>query len=232
MSKYRHEYKYIINKKEENILLIRAQGLLSRDVHVNEDGSYIITSLYFDDYDNSCFAENESGTDPRSKFRIRYYNDNSEYLKLEKKTKKRGMTLKESCKITKEECIRIINGDIPRETEGRSQMAVKLFTEMRLRNMIPKVIVSYERIPYIYPAGNVRVTFDRSIYSSNDISGFLEGDFMKRPILPIGKSIMEIKWDELLPLHIKENLHIDSLQWSTFSKYALCRKYNLNGEIK
>ena len=232
MSKYRHEYKYIINRKEESLLLIRASGLLNRDVHVNEDGSYIITSLYFDDYDNSCFEENEGGTDPRSKFRIRYYNDNSNYLKLEKKSKKRSMTLKESCKITKEECVRIINGDIPMDTEGRSQMAVKLFTEMRLRHMIPKVIVSYERIPYIYRAGNVRVTFDRNIYSSHDISSFLDGNFMKRPILSIGQSIMEVKWDELLPIHIKENLHLNSLQWSTFSKYALCRKYNLNGGIK
>lgn len=30
---------------------------------------YHIRSLYFDDYYNSCYNENEIGTDPREKFR-------------------------------------------------------------------------------------------------------------------------------------------------------------------
>ncbi|MDE6982038.1 MAG: VTC domain-containing protein, partial [Lachnospiraceae bacterium] len=103
MNKYRHEYKYLIDSKEMAVLNIRAAGILQRDSHAGSEGSYFIQSLYFDDMKNSCDSENEAGTDPRSKFRIRYYNRNTESLKLEKKSKIRGMTRKESCSITREE---------------------------------------------------------------------------------------------------------------------------------
>lgn len=232
MSRYRHEYKYLIDSKQESILHIKTQALLQRDPHVKDDGSYCITSLYFDDYANTCFYENENGTDPRSKFRIRYYNDNSSKLKLEKKSKRRGMTLKESCNITQEQCELFMNGFIPPITEDMDPITVKLFTEMRIRNMLPKVIVAYERIPFVYRAGNVRVTFDRKLTASDDIHLFLKGTYEKRPILNTGQTILEVKWDELIPQHIKQNLDLEKLQWSAFSKYYLCRKFNSNGGLK
>lgn len=95
------------------------------------------------------------------------------------------------------------------------------------RNMMPKVIVAYERIPYIYPGGNVRITFDKSISSSTQVLKFLDGDYQSRPILPVGNSILEVKWDEILPLHIKQVMQLNQLQWTAFSKYCLCRKYHL-----
>ena len=228
MSRYRHEYKYRIDRCQEEILKIKADGLLSKDSHVEADGSYFIRSLYFDDLNNTCYYENENGTDPRAKFRIRYYNHNIDKIKLEKKSKNRGMTLKESCSISKEQCQCFMNGVIPKAT-GEKQRA--LFMEMQVKSLLPKVIVSYERIPYVYPIGNVRITFDKSITASNEISHFLLGDYKRRPILPMGECVMEVKWDEILPEFIKEYMQLNSLQWSTFSKYYLCRKYNMNGGI-
>ena len=232
MSRFRHEYKYMIDTKQEAVLNLKVSALMQKDNHAMENGCYRITSLYFDDYQNSCFYENEMGTDPRSKFRVRYYNDDTELLKLEKKTKKHGMTYKESCPITKEQCQMLMNGFIPSVTEGMSKIEAELFSEMRLRNMMPKVIVSYDRIPYVYRAGNVRITFDKNLTASGDIVYFLRGTFSKRPIMEQGQTVMEVKWDELLPSHIKNNIHIDGMQWMTFSKYYLCRKYNLNGGLK
>lgn len=232
MSKYRHEYKYMIDSKQEHILAIKAAGLMKLDKYTGDEGEYRITSLYFDDAVNSCFYENEDGTDPRSKFRIRYYNDDSMHLKLEKKSKKNGMTLKESCTLTQEECRQMMQGNIPQVTEHTDGTAAKLFSEMRLRKLLPKVIVSYDRVPFVYRAGNVRVTFDKNLTASSDISGFLEGDYAKRPIMQKGESVLEVKWDELLPMHIKEYMHLERLQWTAFSKYYLCRKHNLNGGLK
>lgn len=232
MSKYRHEYKYMIDSKQEHILAIKAAGLMKLDKHAGEVGEYRITSLYFDDAVNSCFYENEDGTDPRSKFRIRYYNDDSMHLKLEKKSKRNGMTLKESCTLTQEQCRQMMQGNIPLVTEQTDEMAAKLFSEMRLRKLLPKVIVSYDRVPFVYQAGNVRVTFDKNLTASSDIAGFLDGDYAKRPIMQKGESVLEVKWDELLPMHIKEYMHLERLQWTAFSKYYLCRKHNLNGGLK
>ena len=229
MSRYRHEYKYIINEQQKNILMIKASGLMQKDPYANEWGSYLIRSLYFDDWNNSCYYENEDGTDPRSKFRIRYYNCDTSKIKLEKKIKNHGMTLKVSCTISKEQCETFMNGSIP---EAENEMQKTLFEEMKERKMQPKVIVSYERIPYIYGIGNVRITFDTNITASNEVTRFLQHDFLQRPILSLGKSVLEVKWDEVFPAHVKEYMSLDNLQWSTFSKYYLCRKYNINGGIR
>lgn len=232
MNKYRHEYKYVIESKQEHVLRIKAAGMMKLDQFAENDGEYRITSLYFDDDRNSCFYENENGTDPRSKFRIRYYNEDSAHLKLEKKSKRNGMTLKESCSISRAECEQMMHGIIPTVTSQTNEAAAKLFTEMRLRKLLPKVIVSYDRIPYVYKAGNVRVTFDKNLTASSDVVRFLSGDFGRRPIMQKGEAVLEVKWDELIPLHIKEYMHLERLQWSAFSKYYLCRKHNLNGGLK
>lgn len=80
--------------------------------------------------------------------------------------------------------------------------------------------------------GNVRVTFDEAISSSNDIGCFLEKEIILRPILEKGQGILEVKWDEFLPDYIKKIMELDSLRWNSFSKYYLCRKYNTFGGVR
>ena len=102
-----------------------------------------------------------------------------------------------------------------------------MLRQMQTRLLLPKVIVTYDRIPFVYRAGNVRITFDKNITASKEISSFLEETYRQRPIMTYSQSVLEVKWDELLPLHIQEILQLDTLRWSTFSKYYLCRHYNL-----
>ena len=85
MDKYRHEYKYLIDSGQRAVTLIKARGLMKPDPHAGKDGSYIIRSLYFDDRNDTCFFQNEAGTDPRAKYRIRYYDDDTSFIRLEKK---------------------------------------------------------------------------------------------------------------------------------------------------
>ena len=227
MNRYRHEYKYFIDRIEEELLLMQAAGLLERDFHAGADGAYWIRSLYFDDYDDRCMYDVENGVNARSKFRIRYYNGDCIHSRLEKKQKVNGMTQKEVCSLTPEECQAFVAGKIPEITAGRSEKKRQMFLEMQLQNLRPRTIVTYERIPFVYPAGNVRVTFDRKITSSEETEHFLKGDYSERPIMAQGYSILEVKWDELLPSLIKEMLQLDSLQWTAFSKYYMCRRYHL-----
>lgn len=227
MSRYRHEYKYLINQMEEELLRIQAAGILERDSHVETDGTYLIRSLYFDDYNNSCMYDVENGVNTRSKFRIRYYNEDSTYLLLEKKQKVNGMTQKKSCTLSHEECSLLLKGSIPEITTELAETKRQMFLELQLRSLVPRMIVTYERIPFVYPAGNVRITFDKKITSSNEVERFLLSDYTQRPIMQQGYSILEVKWDELFPLFIKEMMQLDSLQWTAFSKYYMCRKYHL-----
>lgn len=80
------------------------------DSHVGKTGNYQIRSLYFDDWMNSCFYENENGIGPREKYRIRIYNASTERIQLEVKRKEAGKTLKTSCPISREQVERLING--------------------------------------------------------------------------------------------------------------------------
>lgn len=226
VQRWRHEYKYMIDAKQEGILLVKALGVLSRDPHVRQNGTYLIRSLYFDDINDACLAENLSGSDPRSKFRIRYYNSDTERIVLEKKSKSHGMCLKESCNLTKDECYTLMRGDFPIILEDMPGVKKKLLAELEIRGLFPKTIVTYERVPLVYSGGNVRVTFDRNITSSEDIGLFLTDDYKQRPVLPCGHSILEVKWDEIMPLHIKETLSIERLEWTAFSKYFMCRKFH------
>lgn len=231
MSKYRHEYKYLIDSRQTAVLKMRAEGILGRDSHAGPEGGYRIKSLYFDDRANICYRENEAGTDPRSKIRIRYYGRDFRNPKLEKKSKERGMTKKESCILTLEECRLLMKGEIPEISADFSPEKQMLFTELKIRGLAPRVIVEYQRIPFVAPAGNVRITLDSDIVSSNQVNGFLAESQIRRPILPMGNNILEVKFDEFLPSYIKETLSLDSLQWTSFSKYYLCRKYSTNGGI-
>lgn len=232
MSRYRHEYKYMIDMCQESLLRITLDGLLCKDKHVGKQDFYAIHSLYFDDMENTCYYENENGTDPRAKYRIRYYNSDVSRLTLEKKIKNHGMTLKQSCRLSEEECRSMMQGFIPEIDDNMDMIKQQLLTEMRIKEMQPKVIVSYERVPYVHQTGNVRITLDKNIMASDEIEAFLRGDFRKRPILSKGKSVLEVKWDELLPSYIKECLQMETLQWTAFSKYYLCRKYNASGGLK
>ncbi len=223
--KFRHEMKYVVSGAQIEMLKTRIEHLLPRDRHAGETGKYSIRSLYFDDYDNRCFYENENGTDPREKFRIRIYNHSTEKITLECKRKERGMTHKDSCPLTEEQTRLLMVGKILPDVAEQPALLRKLTLQMMTRRMRPVVIVEYERVPYVYKNGNVRITFDMNIASSKDVGGFLEERIAVRPVMPAGRQLMEVKYDEFLPDFIYNNLQLESLQQTAFSKYYLCRKY-------
>ena len=97
------------------------------------------------------------------------------------------------------------------------------------RLLVPKVIVEYERVPYIYRDGNVRVTLDRNISSGSMITQFLDADIVTRPVMPLGQHVLEVKFDELIPDFLYTAVQLEKLRQTVYSKYYLCRKYSLAG---
>lgn len=223
--KFRHELKYLISNAELAMIKNRINHMLSIDRHAGSTGSYSIRSLYFDDYSNRCFYENENGTDPREKFRIRIYNHSTERISLECKRKERGMTQKTSCPLTIEQTQILMAGEVISNIGCQQPLLQKLTSQMLLRRMRPVVIVEYDRIPYVYKDGNVRVTLDMNVSSCKDIESFLDERIARRPVMPIGLQLLEVKYDEFLPDFIYRNLNIENLSQTAYSKYYLCRKY-------
>ena len=222
--RFRHELKYLCSEGELQQIHARIQGLCSPDPHVGADGIYHIRSVYFDDYRNRCFFENENGNDPREKYRIRIYNASDRQITLECKKKERTMTHKDSCPLTVAQYHAIMENRLT-EADIHHDLLRKFYA-LQQEGLHPKVIVAYDRMPFVYDFGNVRITFDRNIGSSTDLSGFFQPHLPLRPILPTGKHVLEVKYDELLPDFLYNAMNLGSLRQTNFSKYYLCRKYS------
>lgn len=229
MKKYRNEHKYVSPEYMLSSLQARVASIMERDSHTGISGQYDIRSVYFDDMYRTCYFENEDGTDPREKFRIRIYNCSRDRISLELKQKEHGMCRKSSCPVPLAVCEQILGGQIPECTAETPYLLKKLIMQMRMRALRPCVIVAYERVPFVYAAGNVRVTFDRNIRSSDRTGSFFDRSCPFRPVLSCGMNMMEVKFDEFLPDFINEALQTGALQWTSFSKYYLCRKYSMRG---
>lgn len=226
-ARLRHEYKYCVSAESEALLRFKAGCLMLPDPNAGKNGSYTVHSLYFDDIHDSVLQNCLRGADPRSKFRIRCYNTDRSFLRLEKKTKIHGLGRKESCILSPEECAMLMRGELPPFGPYCTEEKKALMTELILRGLMPKLIVSFERFAYVYSGGNVRVTLDRGICSSPEVEKFLSGDYVCRPIQSTGSSLLEVKWEELLPRHIRDALSLENLTWTAFSKYIMCRRYHL-----
>ena len=224
--KYRHELKYAISAAQLPLLQLGVSPYVELDRYAEQNGYYNVRSLYFDDYYNRYFYESENGTDPREKFRIRIYNHSTDRISLECKQKERGKTLKASCPLTLQEANILMEGRFIHFSSDHPALLNKMNLEMRIHLLRPVVIVDYVRIPYVCKQGNVRITFDMNISSSNRIQDFFCPQLPKNPVMPVGQLLMEVKYDEYLPDVIYRSLNMDQAQPIAYSKYYLCIKYS------
>lgn len=222
MIDYRVENKYLVSDADLLLLGSRLKTVMSPDIHQVGD-CYEIRSLYFDDAWDRCMDENEAGVDQREKYRIRIYDPAADVIHLEIKEKNRGLTKKRACDLSREECLQIMDGDLPLKLDARAPLNA-LQMQMRCSRMEPKVIIAYERTAFVHSSGNVRITFDRNIMASNCTEEFLEDRVSgMTPVLPAGLHVLEVKYDEFLPDVIAQQLEIGKLRKTAFSKYYLGR---------
>ena len=88
----------------------------------------------------------------------------------------------------------------------------------------PKTIVAYKRTPFVFKAGNVRITLDRNIGHTDKFDLFFDETLPLTPVLANGTHILEVKYDELLPDFLYNALNLEGLKYTNFSKYYLSRK--------
>lgn len=220
---YRHEWKHEINLSDRLVIRQRLRAMARPDPHAR-DGCYCIRSLYFDTPTDRALREKIDGVDRREKFRLRFYNGDASLIHLEKKSKRDGLCAKETVSLTADEVRDILKGDLSwMPTSGRP-LVIELYSKMTSQLLRPKTIVDYIREPFIYPAGNVRVTLDYDIRTGLGCIDFLNPAC---PTIPAGDApaILEVKWDSYLPEVIRAAVQLPGRRASAFSKYAACRIY-------
>lgn len=220
---YRHEWKHEIGYGDMLVLRRRLSAVMKQDKHA-VDGKYFIRSLYFDNASDKALREKIDGVNIREKFRIRCYNNDISSVYLEKKSKVNGLCLKNSVKLSAEQAQAIAKSDYGWMAGSGIPLIQELYSKINSQGLRPKTIVDYVREPFVFLAGNVRVTIDYNIRTGIGCTDFLNPDCVtvyagNAPI------ILEVKWDEFLPDIIREAVQVPNCRASAFSKYAVCRIY-------
>ncbi len=217
----RHELKHYINYSDLLQLRARLPMVASLDKNAGQGSGYRVKSLYFDNYNDKALREKINGVNEREKFRLRLYNDDISFIRLEKKSKKNGICFKESAIVTADECSRLLDGDLSVLKENGNPLCLELYAKMHCQQLRAKNIVDYHREAYIYPMGNVRVTLDYDIRTSSNVHEFMKPGLASIPIL--GVHILEVKYDSFLPEIIRGMVSLSSRRSTAFSKYAATR---------
>lgn len=217
----RHELKHYINYADMIEIRSRLPFVARPDENSIDGKGYRIRSLYFDNYNDKALREKIDGVNGREKFRLRLYNNDTSFIRLEKKSKKDDICFKESAVITEEECRRLIDGDFAVLKENGNPLCMELYAKMQYQQLRPKNIVDYMREAFVYPMGNVRVTLDYDIRTSQSIYDFLKPEPVPIPVF--GVYILEVKYDNYLPEIIRGMVSLSSRRSTSFSKYAATR---------
>lgn len=217
----RHELKHPINQIDIMELRARLPCILKPDEHSSDGKGYRVRSLYFDNYLDKALREKVNGIDEREKFRIRLYNHDSSFIRVEKKSKKNGICFKDSARITVEECEQLLLGNLIPIKENGHPLLLELYTKMHTQLLRPKNIVDYMREAFVFCAGNVRITLDYDIRGSSAVGTFLQPEIITIPIH--NQAILEVKYDHFLPEIIRGVVSLSSRKSTAFSKYAATR---------
>lgn len=219
---FRHEWKHEISYLDMLMLRQRLRAVAQADQHT-VDGKYLVRSLYFDTPADKALLEKLNGVSHREKFRIRYYNGDTTAIHLEKKSKLGGLGNKQSAGLSVPEVSAILQGDLSWMLDSGRPLVRELYNKICTQQLRPKTIVDYTREPYVYPAGNVRVTLDCDIRTGLRCTDFLHPGIT----IPAGDApiILEVKWDAFLPSVIRDVIQLEGRHTASFSKYAQCRIY-------
>ncbi len=222
---YRNEIKHVIDAGDRAAIIASLRRVAKPDPHAGRDGRYLIRSLYFDNIADKTLREKRDGVNEREKFRIRYYNGNTDFIQLEKKVKRNGLGYKVSAPLTAKEAQRIVNGDTAWMAASGRGLIIELYAKMKAQGLRPRTIVDYTRTPFVYGPGNVRVTIDENIRTGLRCTDFLNPQCVTIPAGP-PVIILEVKWDAYLPTCIRHAVQVRNRREGAFSKYEACRMYD------
>ena len=226
MSIGRKELKFYLNRFDAKILKAQLARVMVQDDNSVGTNGYFIRSLYFDSFDNRDYRHKVAGVEPREKFRIRYYNFDTQHLKFEIKSKRGDRIFKQSQNISVEVCNGIV--DHNRFPQDQSIFLKNIEQHFHRYGYSPKVTVDYYRDAYVLKGSSLRITFDEHVTAMPGSRGFFS-DFPS-PLSAIDSNlcILEVKYDRFLPSFAQTILNSHNLTRLSISKYSHARLHALS----
>lgn len=214
---FRHEYKFIIPYGE----MLKLREKLEKVLTLDRGRPYLVRSLYFDSIDDMDYYAKQNGELVRKKIRLRIYDVNSDYAKLEIKNKNDIHQLKESLLISKNNAKELINGNYEFLLSIDDDLAKRLYVYFK-NGYRPKVIVEYDRVAFITTT-TTRITFDYNIKRSNDFGNFYTNDINYLDLTNKNDVVLEVKFDRFLEPYISKILAGYISRYQSVSKYVMGR---------
>ena len=140
------------------------------------------------------------------------------------KGKKNNLTYKRQDRITEEEYNEIINQNYGKINIDNRKVLEDFINKAKRKNLIPSIIVDYNRQPFIYPVEDVRITFDEDISSGRFNYDLFSEDLLPFRAIEANEIILEVKYNNFLPSTIKKVLDTVPKTRIAMSKFALCKE--------
>lgn len=221
--KFRHEWKHFINMADYLSIRQRLLVVAWLDKHAGEDGCYRVRSIYFETPDDKALQEKLNGVGKREKFRLRYYNDDTGSIRLEKKVKIYGLGSKQTTFLSKKEAEQLLAGETEWMRASDDPLILELDAKMKYQQLRPKTVVNYVREPYVYEPGNVRITIDSRIETGIHSKDFFNLELPAVRTDTKNLMVLEVKYDSFLPDIIRDVIQTKDRRAGAFSKYAAGR---------
>ena len=214
---FRHEFKYVIPYSD----MLKLRKELEEVLILDRGDAYKVRSLYFDSSEDNDYYDKQDGVIRRKKIRLRIYDVNDDYAKLEIKNKLDIHQLKESLIINRHDAKEIIDGNYEVLLDIDNDLAKRMYVYLR-EGYFPKVIIEYDRLAFITTT-TTRITFDYNIKKSNDISSFFSNDINYFGLTNGNDVVLEVKFDRFLEPYIGKILDKYTTRYQSVSKYMMGR---------
>jgi len=228
----RFEFKYVFPKRLIEGILPALLKYMEFDPFARQlpEQSYTVASLYFDSSGYGAYQEKIAGLRSRKKLRIRYYGQRLEKddpVFLEIKRKYDAVVVKDRLKLSQKECYDFINNNLKIALpSGHDRDTLEEFLWIREHNcMTPQVLVVYRRKPLVSRIdSSFRLTLDYDLFSHRAywLNAYDEANL----VLP-DLAVLEVKFNNLLPLWFQRIIQNFGLQYQPFSKYCIGLEHSI-----
>ncbi|MHC1696329.1 MAG: VTC domain-containing protein [Eubacteriales bacterium] len=228
----RFEYKYLTTKALSEDFKRTISSHTRGDSHCGSDGSYAISSLYFDNDYFELYYQTKDKIPFRQKLRLRIYGRAEETSQsfFEVKNKLNGKTFKNRfslplCEAVKlytmagagEDCSEFRSYAVSSQDIVALEEVIRVISRYSLK---PSAVVSYNREAYYCPElPSLRITFDSGLRVRTNELDLVRGSY-GIPAMRDDEVVIEVKCDCNMPSWLSEALGLRRLMNRSFSKYC------------
>ena len=213
----RYELKYLLNEEEKQAV----RRAMTPYMKLDRYGRTTIRNLYLDTENYRLARRSLEQPVYKEKIRLRSYELATEGSTVLEELKKKfeSVVYKRRLALTEEDAMRWISGEAPCPVESQIAAEIDYFLH-HYGPLTPAAFLSYEREAYYALDGSdFRVTFDEEILAR--LAGLsLRAEPGGFPLLPEGRTLMEIKCSGGIPLWMTKVLTGRRLYKTSFSKYG------------